>query len=584
MQYFPKKQLSEKWLKAAVVGSLWATVEIVLGSLLHNLKLPFAGSVLSFITVYLVMAFFRVWPVHGLIWRAGLICALMKSISPSAMILGPMIGIFSQAVILDFTIRTLGKNNFGYMVGGALAVFSALVQKAVTLLILYGWDLVVLLENMYAFAIRQTGMGEIHPGYLLLLLSIVYLSSGAMAALMGNQAGVNFLKNSSNKHFGQHLEKVAQSDLFKYTRKKNHSVVWLVAAFILLTGGMITISQATTWVAATLVLVVVGAAYLRYPGSMRFIKKPALWIQLLIIVALTAAFKNGLEQIYHWQGIAPGLNMGMRALLVLSCFAMISAELKNPVLKNLLYNKGFRNLYQAMELAFSALPGIMNEFYEHTQSVKRFRRLTRTMLNRSASMLTDFRYSEENRPNIIIVTGGINRGKTTFTTKITDILKSEGIRVSGFVTLGNTNDNHRNSYSIKEINTGTGAELCTIIPQQGQLQYGRFYFNKNTIKMGCEILSNSVKHTPDLIVIDEIGPLEINGKGWAPAIEELVSTSGITQLWVVRERLVKPIMRKWNVGNILLLNINDDKPETAALRVKQLVRKETGNYNLVCEN
>ena len=75
--FIPYKPLSEKWLKASVIGSLWAVVEIVLGSLLHNLKVPFAGSILSFFTVYLIIAFFQLWKLDGVIWRAGLICALM---------------------------------------------------------------------------------------------------------------------------------------------------------------------------------------------------------------------------------------------------------------------------------------------------------------------------------------------------------------------------------------------------------------------------------------------------------------------------------------------------------------------------
>ncbi|HPT04887.1 MAG TPA: hypothetical protein PLG86_07070, partial [Bacteroidales bacterium] len=63
--------LSDVWLKAAVVGGLWASVEIIIGSFLHNLRIPFAGSILaSFGTIFLV-AFFQLWPVKGLIWRAG---------------------------------------------------------------------------------------------------------------------------------------------------------------------------------------------------------------------------------------------------------------------------------------------------------------------------------------------------------------------------------------------------------------------------------------------------------------------------------------------------------------------------------
>jgi nucleoside-triphosphatase THEP1 len=61
---------------------------------------------------------------------------------------------------------------------------------------------------------------------------------------------------------------------------------------------------------------------------------------------------------------------------------------------------------------------------------------------------------------------------------------------------------------------------------------------------------NSIPDEAKLIVIDEIGPLELGGDGWAPAIEQLVSHSSRPMIWVVREHLVEKIARKWTVGEI----------------------------------
>ena len=85
----PDRQLSITWLKAAVLGCLWASSEIVLGSFLHNLHVPFSSIFLTSIGVILIVSISYKWKDRGLIWRAGLICALMKSVSPSAVIFGP---------------------------------------------------------------------------------------------------------------------------------------------------------------------------------------------------------------------------------------------------------------------------------------------------------------------------------------------------------------------------------------------------------------------------------------------------------------------------------------------------------------
>ncbi len=562
MQIYPKKQLSEKWLKAAVVGSLWATVEIVLGSLLHNLKLPLAGSILSFITVYLVISFFQIWKINGLIWRAGLICALMKSISPSAIILGPMIGILSQAIILDMIIRLTGKNLFSYLLGGAVAVFSALAQKAITLLVLYGWDFVLLLENMYFFAARQLRIEQLPPSWLLGFLSLIYLFSGALAGWMGYSTGKNFLQFQSGAATHPSIKPQGQSDLFKHTRKNNHSVFLLFISFAILIGGMVLISRADIRISSLWVTAVLVTGYLRYPNNMRYLQKPVLWIQLGVIVLLSAVFKNGFEHLFSIEGFAIGLTMSLRALLLLTCFAAISAELKNPVVKNLLYNKGFQNLYQSVELAFSALPGIMSEFYSRSQSIKAFRKLTFTMLNRSQTLLDSFRAAETSRKPVFILTGKINQGKTTLTSQIVSRLREEGILVKGLLTLGNTNDSQRSAYFIKDIDTGEQTELCSTRPDRQKPNYGRFYFEEKGIQLGCNLIEQSMEEPTDLVIVDELGPLEINDRGWAPAIEKVVESNTSAQFWVVREKLIKPMMRKWNVGEVIVFRLEEDNLTT----------------------
>ncbi|HUW94010.1 MAG TPA: hypothetical protein VMV74_12660 [Bacteroidales bacterium] len=39
-------RLSEKWIKASIIGTIRAASEIVLGSFLHNLKVPFTVTII----------------------------------------------------------------------------------------------------------------------------------------------------------------------------------------------------------------------------------------------------------------------------------------------------------------------------------------------------------------------------------------------------------------------------------------------------------------------------------------------------------------------------------------------------------
>ncbi|MFZ4465222.1 MAG: hypothetical protein ACOYN5_15350, partial [Bacteroidales bacterium] len=130
--------LSEKWIKASIAGAIWAASEIVLGSFLHNLKIPFSSNILTAIGIIILVSISYIWNEKGLFWRAGLICALMKTMSPSAVIFGPMIAIFAQSVLLETAIRLLGHNLIGYFLGAMLAMSWNFFQKIINYIIFYG--------------------------------------------------------------------------------------------------------------------------------------------------------------------------------------------------------------------------------------------------------------------------------------------------------------------------------------------------------------------------------------------------------------------------------------------------------------
>lgn len=121
--------LNERWIKASIVGTIWAASEIVLGSFLHNLRVPFSGNILTVIGIVILISISYTWTDQGLFWRAGLICALMKTVSPSAVIFGPMIAIFTEAFLLELSIRILGRTLAGYAIGSMLAMSWVLVRK-----------------------------------------------------------------------------------------------------------------------------------------------------------------------------------------------------------------------------------------------------------------------------------------------------------------------------------------------------------------------------------------------------------------------------------------------------------------------
>jgi nucleoside-triphosphatase THEP1 len=510
--------------------------------------------------------------------EGGLICALMKSISPSAVILGPMLGILSEAFILELIIRVIGKNPAAYIIGGALAVFSALAQKALTLLMLYGGDIISVLENMYIFATRQIRMDYLQPSYLLISISAIYLFSGALAGYMGYRTGKNYFEKKTASDSEIQFRLKAKSDLFEFTDRKNYSLILLITIFISLIGGMLFISNMPVIWSALFTVSFTGFMLMRYRQRLGYFKNPGLWLQVVFILIFSSAFHNefSLARGLETEGLIIGIKMVMRVFILLSGFSAISVELKNPLIRSILYNRGLKNLYQSLELAFSALPGLMEAYSVQAKGIRGFRKLTETMLASSQSLLDRFTDYEKSRPAVFIITGRVNEGKTTLVREIVSKLQSDGLHVSGLFSPGNTNDSNRNSYNVEDISTHSGKLLCSANPLHMAYRQGRYYFSEEGVLFGNKILIDSLNEPADLIVTDELGPLEINDKGWAPAINKLLQSSTVPHLWVVRENLVNAMTRKWNVGRVIVFRINDDKvPE-----IIESIRKALGDRKL----
>ncbi len=353
-----------KWLKASVIASFWAATEIILGSFLHNMRFPLSGTLLSFASVMLVISFAAGWKQNGIIWRAGLICALLKSISPSAIILGPMIGIFTEALLLELAVLLLGHNLLAYSVGGALAVFSALLHKVVSLLILYGFDLVRILEALYTYAIKQIGIKNLPGEKLLWIISILYLLAGMLAAIAGYWVSRLSLKEVKDDKRHGYLKLNNEKTFINKTENQKYSV-WLLGlnmfAIILL---LYMINNHYIIPALILAAVYLAFVFYHYRHSLRYLKKPLFWIQFIVITMVASLLLDSITQgtFFSVKGLMVGLNMNFRALIIILGFSAISTELRNPVIRAVSIRGGLSSLYQSVNLAFSALPAVLNEF------------------------------------------------------------------------------------------------------------------------------------------------------------------------------------------------------------------------------
>ena len=354
-----EKGLNSIWLKAAVAGGLWASFEIIVGSLLHNLHIPFSGTILATFSIILMISFLQVWNETGLIWRAGLICGLMKSLSPSAVILGPMTGIMMEALFMDMIIYLIGRNMIGYILAGIAALLSTILHKLASLFILYGNDLVNIYVNLFRFLQKQLGLEEGNPKDLIFGIIAMYILVGATAALAGYFLGRRALRTHKEVSsiakpadpFASAWQDADPNQPFRILLLFLHVI--MIPALLLLINhfGL----QFQSLIPAGLYLVFLLFYYKRI---IHRLKKPFFWMQLVLMTLLAGLFWHPPEgtDFRLENGFLVGLEMSLRAVLIVSAFSGLSVEIRNPRVTKYLLGMGFGRAYAALSLAFNSLP------------------------------------------------------------------------------------------------------------------------------------------------------------------------------------------------------------------------------------
>lgn len=560
------ERIDQKWLKAAVIGSVWAAFEIIVGSFLHNLRIPFTGMLMSAASVFLLVSFLHLWKEKGIILRAGIVCALMKSISPSAIILGPMVGIFMEALILEGTTRLIGRNAIGFILAGALAVLWTLIQKILNLLVLYGLDLVKIAETLYQYLVKLTGFTTLSFSSLFIWIALFYSFIGAFVALGGILTGRKYIKQEAKML--PYLELKPKNQLFGLDENQTYSFrnLFLIVAAIVL--NLFLINKKLHLLALFSGVGFLVFCFLRYKNAMRPLQKPGIWIQFGLITLIAAFLWEWISEgsYFSTKGLLIGLEMNFRALIIIFGFMAIGVELRNPLIKTLLFRNGFSNLYSAMNLAFSALPSLIEQLPKPKNILIQRQGLVFQLLAQSEILLEKFASQSLQTP-VFIISGKVHEGKTTFMEKVAELLIEDGSNVSGFLSRGLMLNGERQSYVLHHLGTLEEIPLASAVNIEGWKQFRRFWFNPEAFITGNRWLKDACEQECDCIVIDEIGPMELADEGWAQSLDLLKDKKDCFQFWIVRENVVDAVVKKWNITDYQLIKISETEPKKFALSI-----------------
>lgn len=167
-----------------------------------------------------------------------------------------------------------------------------------------------------------------------------------------------------------------------------------------------------------------------------------------------------------------------------------------------------------------------------------------------------------NEPQIIIITGELESGKTSFCLDIAGIAKSSGIKITGLVSPAVFEDGIKTAIDVQDLETGERRRLAELKEQvETDLETKRWSFFSEAVSWGNYLLQNALP--TEMLIIDELGPLEFNrAQGWVYAIDAIDSGKFQIALLVIRPSLVQQASRRWKITRIIDLSGQDPIPSS----------------------
>jgi len=467
---------------------------------------------------------------------------------------------------LEMSVRVLGRNVLGFVVGTSLAMSWILFQKIVNFILFYGFDIVEIYRQLIGFAARQLKADFDLTWAPVLLLLVIYILFGLLAVFIGMKIGRSL---QDNQEGAGHVS--GQYDFDFLPRQNQHfpySIAWLVYDFLILVSMLFLIngSPVYIWIPATVVVVTIWV--LRYKRGLRQLSKPSFWIAFALITMLTAFVITGLNhEAGKWlQGLITGLKMNFRAAVVIVGFAVLGTELYNPKIRQFFARTAFRQLPQALELAFESLPVIIHNLPEVSTFFKRPGEVIRRLVRLAEQRFLELKPKAE----VILLTGDYAAGKTSFLKEMIVELKERKVELRGFYAPRVMDGAETIGYDLADVTTGETLPFLRKAVEGEIPDVGPFKANQATMDHFYRILQQPYA-VKTLVILDEVGKWEAGGKGWHELILHLHAQPEVLQLWVVRDKYVELVQEKFGMTGTDVIRIDKNRIPDAMEAIRSLM-------------
>jgi len=157
----------------------------------------------------------------------------------------------------------------------------------------------------------------------------------------------------------------------------------------------------------------------------------------------------------------------------------------------------------------------------------------------------------------IIITGEVQSGKSTLVAELIDFLRSRKTSLSGILAPGLWQNNQRQGFDIVDLNNGKRYPLAHLRTDARAGAVTPFEFFPEGLTAGNRALALKNCRNSSVIIVDEIGKLELKDSGWARFLAPLLTITTAHHIWIVRKKLVAAVCETWNFRPVKIIDVNN---------------------------
>jgi nucleoside-triphosphatase THEP1 len=346
--------------------------------------------------------------------------------------------------------------------------------------------------------------------------------------------------------------------------------------------------------AASVAAVLVGNPYFTIAAAATalaaawFLDPPAVYAALRIGVVLALVFAAAVTTaVVAWSsGPERGIEVGGMVLLRLLVLTVAAAALVRRVdaerLLRLTDRLGMARLGLILGLALNALPHIAEAAGDVWAAnllrsrglgdrLRRFPGLGEVLLAHTARIAEEAAaaaslrgHSALTRPGgglrvpvrTVVVTGPPDGGKTEAVSSAAELIQDAGISVAGFVQPGLRKGDKKVSFRIHDLATGQETGLAQIVERSKGSFGTRFRFSAEGFRLGQAALARA--EPGGVVIVDELGPVELRGAGHMPGVRKALGTPGIVGfVVVVRRSLIPSFLAALDVSDAVIVDVGE---------------------------